>query len=116
MLTISPHTLAALETSLTRDRPAAFGRWWERHAAILGALDRFTASALFERYAPEAAIAEIDPMDDEIFLWVAARCLMVDMGDRQYLATMDVIFCDMDDAGKLAALGHVARTIPSDGQ
>ena len=116
MLIISPQTLAALETSMARDRPAAFGRWWDQHAAILGPLDSSTASALFERYAPEAEIAEIHPMEDEIFLWVAARYLMIDMGDRQYLATMDVIFSDTDDAGKLAALRHIAAAVPSDGQ
>jgi lactam utilization protein B len=116
MLTISPHTLAALETSMARDRAAAFFRWWGQHAAILRSLDRFTASAMFDRYAPEAVIAEIDLMDDEIFLWVAARHLMVDMGGRQYLATMDVIFSDLNDAGKLAALSHISRTISSDDQ
>lgn len=116
MLTISSKALAALETAMERDRPTAFVGWWVQHGEILGALDRSTAAALFDRYAPEAAIAEIDPKDDEIFLWVAARHCMPDMGGQQYLATMDVIFRDVSDVEKLTAIGQIARTIPSDGQ
>lgn len=116
MLTITPGQMAAFETQMTRERPAAFGRWCEAHAAILGAIDRFTAAALFDRYAAEASIAEISPDEDLVFAWIAARYRMPEMGDRQYLATMDVIFADIDDRAKLSAIDHIARTIPSDGQ
>lgn len=113
MLTISPTTLAAFEEEQRRSRPAAFGRWWELHARVLGPLDRFTAAKVFDRYAAEGTVAEIDVMDDEIFVWVAARYRMPDMGDRQYLAVTDVIFADMPDEQKLAAVDHIARTVPS---
>jgi hypothetical protein len=116
MLTITPGQMAAFEAQMTRERPATFGRWCERYAAILGPIDRFTAAGLFDRYAPEAAIAEIDPDEDLIFVWIAARYRMPEMGNRQYLATMDVIFNDADDGAKLTAIDQIARTIPSDGE
>lgn len=116
MLSISSQSLAALEMSVERRRPASFGEWWERHRDTLGAVDRFAAATLFNRYAHEAAVAEIDPMDDEIFLWVAARYRMPEMGGRQYLATMDVIFRDGSDVEKLMAIDQIARTIPSDAE
>lgn len=55
-------------------------------------------------------------MDDEIFLWVAARYRMPEMGGRQYLATMDVIFRDGSDVEKLMAIDQIARTIPADAE
>lgn len=116
MLTISPAQMAAFEASAARERPNAFGRWWDGHAAMLGPIDRFSAAALFDRYAPEAAIAEIEPDDDLIFIWIAARHRMPDMGNEQYLQTMNVIFADMSDGAKLSSIDRIARTVPSDGE
>ena len=116
VLKISPAMLSSFEQSLVRARPIEFGRWYQRYAHVLGPLDRFTTYTLFDKYAAEGGIAEIDPMDDEIFVWVAARYCMPNMDDRQYLATMDVIFSELSDENKLAKINQIAFKAPRYGQ
>lgn len=113
MLRITPETLSAFENEHARKKGLRFGSWWQQHAAQLGPRDHFSCARLIDGMAEEIEITGL-AAENQQFLFVAARCRMPDMGNEQYLRTLDAIAGRGDDAAKLAAIDAIARTVSAD--
>jgi hypothetical protein len=114
MLVISEQQMAAMEADHTRRKPARMAAWWDVHADLLGTRDIFSCRRLLESLADEIAFAGLEN-ETQQFLFCAARVRMPDMGDQQYLLTMDAIVGPGDDREKLLAFDGIARTVPANG-
>lgn len=113
MLNLSETTLAAMEAQAAADEASRLARWWQHHAAVLGIRGKDDCQLLLLNFAEEFAQTGLRD-ERQKFAFIAARQLMPDMGDMQFLAVMDVLVTDIDDAARLRAITQIAQTIGAD--
>ncbi|RIV85692.1 hypothetical protein [Aurantiacibacter zhengii] len=88
MLNVSEGLMSGMEDRLGATFPARFHRWWNVHVS------RDTPAEVTERlifaHRDEFQMAGVREEEDR-FLFLYARALMPEMGDADYLQTMDAI-------------------------
>lgn len=113
MLTISETTIAGMSAAYGVDEASRMARWWQAHAGLIGIRGAADCQLLLQRFGAEFAATGLR---EERQLWgfIVARQIMPDMGDMQYLAVMDVLVTDVDDAARLQAIVRIAQTVGAD--
>lgn len=105
--------MGAFAAEHQRQRPLRFAKWWQQYEAIIGQRDAFSLARLLEQLEPEIALTGLKD-ESQHFLFIAARCRMPEMGNRQYLEVLDVLVADMADEDKLRAFDAIATRISAD--
>lgn len=106
MLNVSEGLISSLETRLAATFPARFHRWWNNHVSR-DAPTEVTERLIFA-HRDEFQLAGVREEEDQ-FLFLYARALMPDMGDADYLQSMDAIMTRAPLAHRMERLQAIAR-------
>lgn len=106
MHVVSSNEMEAHEADQARAFPLRFQQWWQDR--VSPRIERQFCQELVMRHQEEFQLAGVEE-DEEKFLFLYARALMPEMGDAEYLETMDMIFALLPEAEKIRGLGEIAR-------
>jgi hypothetical protein len=83
--------------------PFRFAEWWQQYANLLGNREILECAILFKSLREECEFAGLS--DERLkYLFCAARALLPDMTDRQYIEVLNIIFGNISDSNKLNSI------------
>ncbi|MEP0191797.1 MAG: hypothetical protein ABJP70_06120 [Erythrobacter sp.] len=106
MHVVSDQLMDAYEADNAAGFPARFHAWWKQ--AISSDADKAVTERLVFAHRDEFEVAGVQE-DEEQFLFLYARALMPELGDLDYLETMDAIFAPVEEPDRLKLLNDIAR-------
>ena len=102
---VSDQLMDAYEEKHASGFPKRFHEWWQ--AMVDPKADANYTERLVFAHRDEFGTVGVDE-DEEQFMFLYARALMPEMGDRDYLETMDVIFAPQPEIERMKALKAIA--------
>lgn len=106
MLIISEQTLTGFDEEHAAALPHRLHLWWREH--IDAAAEPQVTERLVFAHRGEFQLVGVREEEDQ-FLFLYARALMPEMGDHDYLETMDAIFTRVPLAERIAMIAAIAR-------
>ncbi|MEO0463335.1 MAG: hypothetical protein AAF127_09400 [Pseudomonadota bacterium] len=112
MITFSDDQMQAMERAHQAAFPKRFHAWWREH--ISPKAKTTDTEKLIVAYRDEFDLVGVDE-EEHKFLFLYARGLMPQMGDTQYLHSMDAILRDVSVGMRTKRLRAIAKEMSSHG-
>lgn len=106
MQVVSGKLMDSFAAEQDRAFPHRFHRWWLE--TVDADADQHQTERLVFAHRDEFDVVGVEE-DEERFLFLYARAIMPEMGDREYLEAMDAIFARKAQSERLADLAGIAR-------
>ena len=103
---VSDELMGAFEADQASAFPRRFHEWWQ--SRIDRSADAQITEKLIFAHRDEFELAGVET-DEEQFLFLYARALMPELGDRDYLETMDAIFDRKPESDRMKMLAAIAE-------